>query len=306
MANEIGADRRPGVKPLIRALLPRTIRPRRILAGPLRGAWLVTSWHDYPAGLTGRTERPLLDWFARHVQPGETWLDVGAHYGYTAFALARLVGPAGRVFTFEPVPGTAGCVDQGRVLNALSHVTVVPMALGACATLEFRRLACTRGMADSTLPANAYVGRVPRPVRPSGPRKWTAQPALARRVAQRPDNGEGGSGPGEKAPSQWFVNVAVARFDWLWPALHGGEARIHGVKIDVQGMELETLGGMRDALARWRPRIVLELHAGVSREAVLSLLRELGYSSEAVAIEPVRGERTPQFLDNHSYAFHPA
>jgi hypothetical protein len=51
---------------------------------------------------------------------------------------------------------------------------------------------------------------------------------------------------------------------------------------------------------------VLELHAGVSRDAVLSLLRELGYSSDAIAIEPVRGERTPQFLDNHSYAFHPA
>jgi len=249
-----------GVKPLIRALLPRTVRPRRILAGPLRGAWLVTSWHDYPAGLTGRTERPLLDWFARHVQPGETWLDVGAHYGYTAFALGRLVGPAGRVFTFEPVPGTAGCVDQGRALNALSHVTVVPMALGACETLEFRRLASTRGMADSTLSPDASAG---------------------------------------------FVTVAVAGFDWLWPALHGGDATIHGVKIDVQGMELETLGGMRDALARWRPRIVLELHAGVSRDAVLSLLRELGYSGDAVAIEPVRGERTPQFLDNHSYAFHP-
>jgi len=152
-------------------------------------------------------------------------------------------------------------VDQGRALNALSHVTVVPMALGACETLEFRRLASTRGMADSTLSPDASAG---------------------------------------------FVNVAVARFDWLWPALHGGDATIHGVKIDVQGMELETLGGMRDALARWRPRIVLELHAGVNREAVLSLLRELGYSSEAVAIEPVRGERTPQFLDNRSYAFHPA
>ena len=261
MSTGMPADTGGRVKPLIRALLSRTIRPRRILAGPLRGAWLVTSWHDYPAGLTGRTERPLLDWFARHVQPAETWLDVGGHYGYIAFALGRLVGPAGRVFTFEPVPGTAGCVDQGRALNALSHVTVVPMALGACETLEFRRLASTRGMADSTLSPDASAG---------------------------------------------FVNVAVARFDWLWPALHGGDARIHGVKIDVQGMELETLGGMRDALARWRPRIVLELHAGVNREAVLSLLRELGYSSEAVAIEPVRGERTPQFLDNRSYAFHPA
>ena len=84
-----------GVKELIRSLMPRTIRPRRIMAGPLLGAWLVTSWHDYPAGLSGRTERPLLDWFATHVRPGDTWLDVGAHYGYTTFALGRLVGAGG-------------------------------------------------------------------------------------------------------------------------------------------------------------------------------------------------------------------
>jgi FkbM family methyltransferase len=245
--------------PLLRALLPRTIKPRRIIAGPLRGAWLVTSWHDYPAGLTGRTERALLDWFAQNVHQGETWLDVGAHYGYTTIALGRLVGPRGRVFTFEPVPATAGCVDQGRALNDLPQVAVVPLGLGNVETMEFTRLALTRGMADSTLP-----------------------------------NGS----------SSWSVNAGIARFDWLWPAINGGNGQIHGVKIDVQGMELATLEGMRDALARWHPRLVLELHAGVSREAVLLLLRELGYSSEAVAIEPVRGERTPQFVDDHSYAFH--
>ncbi len=247
--------------PLLRALLPRTIRPRRIVAGPLRGAWLVTSWHDYPGGLTGRTERALLDWFTQHVRPGETWLDVGAHYGYTTIALGRLVGPQGRVFTFEPVPATAGCVDQGRALNDLPHVAVIPLGLGRVETMEFKRLALTRGMADSTLP---------------------------------------------EADSSWFVNAGIARFDWLWPAINGGNDAIHGVKIDVQGMELDTLEGMREALARWHPRLVLELHAGVSRDAVLSLLRALGYSSQAVAIEPVGGERTPQFLDDHSYAFHPA
>ncbi len=257
--------------PLLRGLLPRTIRPRRIVAGPLRGAWLVTSWHDYPGGLTGRTERALLDWFTQHVRQGETWLDVGAHYGYTTIALGRLVGRQGRVFTFEPVPATAGCVDQGRALNDLPQVAVVPLGLGRVETMEFKRLALTRGMADSTLDA----GRVPR------------------------------SGPGEAPPSSWFVNAGIARFDWLWPAINGGNDAIHGVKIDVQGMELDTLEGMREALERWHPRLVLELHAGVSRDAVLSLLRELGYSSDAVAIEPVRGERTPQFLDNHSYAFHP-
>jgi hypothetical protein len=63
---------------------------------------------------------------------------------------------------------------------------------------------------------------------------------------------------------------------------------------------------MRETLTRWRPHLILELHSGVSRERVLSLLREYGYSSEATAVDPERGERTPLFLDNHSYAFHPA
>lgn len=248
------------MKELVRSLLPRTIEPRRIVAGPLRGMWLVTSWHDYPAGLTGRTECALLDWFGAHVRPGETWLDVGAHYGYTAFALARLVGPTGRVFAFEPMPATAGCVEQGRTLNGLRQVTVLPLGLGAADTIEMRRLATTRGMADSTLASEDV---------------------------------------------QWLVNVPIARFDWLWPLINWSDGTIHGVKIDVQGMELETLTGMRDALTRWSPRLVVELHTGVSRERVLALLRDVGYSTDAVAIEPVRGERTPQFLDNHSYAFDP-
>lgn len=245
------------MKHIARALLPRTIRPRRILAGPLRGVWLVTSWHDYPAALTGRTEAPLLDWFATHVRPGQTWLDVGAHYGYTAFALARLVGPTGRVFAFEPVPATAGCADQGRALNGFSQLTVLPFGLGAADPLELRRLPTTRGMADSTVADPAH------------------QPAT----------------------------VPFARFDWLWPLVSGAHQAIDGVKIDVQGMELETLAGMRETLARWRPPIVVELHAGVSRERVLTLLRELGYSDRAVPIEPERGEQAPRFLDDRSYAF---
>jgi hypothetical protein len=121
-----------GVKGLLRAIMPRAIRPRRILGGPPRGCWLVTSWHDYPAGLSGRTGRALLD----------------------------------------------GCVERGRALN-----------------------------------------------------------------------------------------------------------------------------GMRDALMRWHLRIVLELHAGVSRERVLSLLESLGYSRDAVPVDPLPDEGRPRFADDRSYAF---
>ena len=65
-------------KALLRRFLPRSIHKHRILGGPLRGYRIVTSWHDYPAAITGRTECPLLKWFARNVKPGETWLDVDA------------------------------------------------------------------------------------------------------------------------------------------------------------------------------------------------------------------------------------
>jgi len=77
------------LKELLRMCLPHHIQPHRILAGPLRGYRIVTSGHDYPAAILGYTERPLLDWFDKQVGAGETWLDVGAHYGYTAIALAR-------------------------------------------------------------------------------------------------------------------------------------------------------------------------------------------------------------------------
>ena len=238
--------------------MPRAIRPRRVVSGPLRGVWLVTSWHDYPAGLTGRTERPLLDWFATCVRPGETWLDVGAHYGYTAFALARLVGSTGRVFAFEPVIATAGCIDHARTLNRFEQVTVLPFGLGAAETLETRHLPLTRGMADST-------------------------------ISQQGD--------------RWCATIPIARFDWLWPLVNGSDGRIHGVKIDVQGMEVETLTGMRDALERWHPHIVLELHAGVSREQVLSMLESLGYSRHAVPVDPLPDEGNPRFVDDRSYVF---
>ena len=249
------------IKNVVRSLMPTEIRPRRIVAGPLRGAWLVTSWHDYPAGLTGRTERALLDWFSAHVRPGETWVDVGAHYGYTTLALAKLVGPSGRVFAFEPITATAGCIDHARTLNHLEQVRVLPFGLGTTDTLEMVRLPVTRGMADSTISESRDM-------------------ASAR--------------------------IPMARFDWLWPLVSGTDGAIHGVKIDVQGMELDALDSMREALARWHPRIVLELHPGVSRERVLSLLESLGYSRHAVPVDPLPNESSPRFADDRSYAFRQA
>ena len=246
----------PTLKSIVRAGLPRSVRRQRILGGPLRGKWIVTSWHDYPAAITGRTERPLLAWFAQNVQPGETWLDIGAHYGYTAVALCRLVGATGRVFAFEPMLGTAGYLSQTRLLNHFPQLAILPLGLASPRSLELRWLPTTRGMVDSTQPVGA-----------------------------------------------WQETLLVARFDWLWPQICEGQSRVDGVKIDVQGMEIEVLRGMAEILRADHPKVVVEVHAGVSRMEMLDLMVSAGYEQRGQPIEPVAGEVEAQYVDNHSYAF---
>lgn len=246
---------------MLRPWLSRRLRSHCVLTGRLRGARLVTSWHDYPAGIIGLTERALLDWFHEQVEEGMTWLDIGAHYGYTAIALSRLVGNEGRVFAFEPVVATAGCLARTRALNGLTKLTIVPSGLGSPETLTLKRLPTVRGMAEG------------------------------RSVGVSESSCE---------------TIQLARFDWLWPQINDGQSVVNGVKIDVQGMELDVLRGMRQTLSEQRPALVIELHEGVSRPAVLDLLRSYGYSSTAIAVEPAANEVTPLFLDDRSYAFLPA
>jgi FkbM family methyltransferase len=243
------------LKAQIRRFLPRSIGPHAILAGPLRGASICTSWHDYPGAILGTTERALLDWFQHNVLEGETWIDVGAHYGYTAIALCRLVGPSGRVVAFEPVRSTAASVEQTRRLNGLRQLRIVPLGLASCGAVKTRRLPVIRGMADSTIPKNV-----------------------------------------------WEEAISVASFDTVWNLLCEANPVVHGVKIDVQGMELGVIEGMRDTLASYQPKVIVEFHEGVDRGAIICLLRGCGYNDAGEPIEPESGPQS--YVNDRSYAFH--
>jgi FkbM family methyltransferase len=140
---------RPLLKNAVRSLLPQRIRPHRILAGPLRGRRIVTSWHDYPGAILGTTEVALINWLRGNVKLGETWLDIGAHYGYTAIAISELVGPGGRVFAFEPVLKTAGDLCLTRDINRLHQLTVVPFGLDDSTSMRKLSVPTTRGMAST-------------------------------------------------------------------------------------------------------------------------------------------------------------
>ena len=145
------------LKTNVRRFLPKAVQKHRIIGGPLRGYKIFTSWHDYPAAITGRTEKRLISWIQTNIKPGETWLDVGAHYGYTAIALSRQVGSRGRVIAFEPMLTTAGYLKQTMAVNGFSQSTALPFALGQRSDIKITQLSVERGMIDSTIENSAKV-----------------------------------------------------------------------------------------------------------------------------------------------------
>lgn len=138
------------LKNAVRPFLPGTIRPYPILSGQLRGLRIVTSFYEYPAAILGYAEKAVLDFFFRTVKKEQTWLDIGAHYGFTALSLCRLVGSKGHVFAFEPALSTAGYLNITKRINHLSQLTILPIALNEEDTMRISELPFTRGMIDST------------------------------------------------------------------------------------------------------------------------------------------------------------
>ena len=76
-------------------------------------------------------ERSELALFARHLAPGMTVVDMGANVGFYTEQLSRGVGPAGRVYAFEPDPFCAGLLRERMRMLGLTNVLVEEVALGA-------------------------------------------------------------------------------------------------------------------------------------------------------------------------------
>jgi FkbM family methyltransferase len=82
--------------------------------------------------LDGYWEMWLTIFFARHLQPGMTVIDVGANFGYYTLLFGALVGSAGRVYAVEPNPEAVGKLRRSVDLNGLaSRTTIVAAAAGA-------------------------------------------------------------------------------------------------------------------------------------------------------------------------------
>ena len=118
---------------LTKRLLQATVFPtgavRRVLWGPCRGM----SYRIFPgyghAYLYGGWEPKSMDMMVRYVKPGSVAYDLVANYGMHTLLMARLVGPAGRVYAFEPNPEIFACLNEQLTLNDLCMVDTIPLAV---------------------------------------------------------------------------------------------------------------------------------------------------------------------------------
>jgi len=101
------------------------------------GHLLVVSTADLPldhahAGLIvrGTLEPPVQEALRRLLAPGDVFYDIGANVGFFTLLGARLVGPAGRVVAFEPVPWCARAVGNNIELNEFGHAQIRAEAVG--------------------------------------------------------------------------------------------------------------------------------------------------------------------------------
>jgi FkbM family methyltransferase len=106
------------LKSLVRALLP--LRAQLWLRRFVLARRTVRESTGFESELAG---------VRRFLRLGDVALDLGANAGAFAIAMARTVGPGGKVLAFEPIPENLDVLRDAVRLASLSNVEAVPMGV---------------------------------------------------------------------------------------------------------------------------------------------------------------------------------
>lgn len=90
--------------------------------GVLEGYRMYIDWSRYRSFIYGTWEPEVTHAVTQTVKKGMTVIDIGAHIGYYSLLFAKCVGPAGRVFSFEPLPENLALLRKNIQLNKLDNV----------------------------------------------------------------------------------------------------------------------------------------------------------------------------------------
>jgi FkbM family methyltransferase len=168
------------------------------------------------------TEPHVLRWIHEFLRPGNTFFDVGAHYGWMSLAACHRVGPKGKAVAFEPSPPLLECLQYNKKANRFQQLQIVAKAVSECDDQVVPFYVANEG--DSFL--NSLVDH--------------PMEAEAGTLQQR-----------GRIEVQTVTLDEFTKTRKLQPDL---------VKIDVEGAELLVLRGCRHILSECRPRFIVAIH----------------------------------------------
>jgi len=100
----------------------------RIASGPGKGLRFDVG-HATAGFVSGEYECPVQNAVTSLVRGGDVFYDIGANVGFFSVLAGRLVGQAGAVYAFEPVPANASMVERNARLNHLGNIEVFRVAV---------------------------------------------------------------------------------------------------------------------------------------------------------------------------------
>lgn len=96
----------------------------QIEAGPAKGIWMELNPRTSQSYVRGEAEIAVQQVLAEQIQSGMVFYDLGANIGLFSLLAARLVGPEGKVFSFEPDSSVAARLRRNITRNGFENVTV--------------------------------------------------------------------------------------------------------------------------------------------------------------------------------------
>lgn len=131
----------PGRGAVLRNLINNPAYERYWKGAGLQWVKSIVHGYDLPCDLsifTGRLAFFLRRWneadtqsvLLTLLQPGDTFVDIGANVGMATLTAARAVGPAGKIVAYEPNPDVALILKQAIQRNGLENVEVHVSAIG--------------------------------------------------------------------------------------------------------------------------------------------------------------------------------
>lgn len=200
--------------------------------------------------------------------PGDTFIDIGAHVGYFSMLASALVGPTGRVYSFEPEASNYAHLLEHIEMNGATNMIPNFMAVGAAP-----------GIAQFHVNADNDGGHA----------LWD--------VGQHPFNQQSRVKPMTR-------RVCLTSLDHYFAGREVGNLK--AIKMDAEGAEHTILNGAQQVFARTGvPFIISEINRfglevmGTTEMRLRRTMSDLGYETYLfqpgqLQLQKLEGDQTPE------------